>query len=248
MSEEETPTLGRLAAAAGGPGSTVTPDESFAAVAALCHKLRTPLNSIVGWTHMLKTGVADAEKVARAVEVIHRNAMAQDQLISDILDVARVITDRLHLEMEPVALPEVVGAVVEESRPAAETRGVSFVTDIEKGPTIVSGDPSRLAQVARNLVTNAIKHSARGGVVSVRLAREGTEARLTVTDSGAGLTEDMLPVMFDLFRPRKEGPGTPQLGLALVRELVERHGGTVAASSPGTGEGATFTVTLPLVR
>ena len=221
-------------------------------LATLSHELRTPLNAIMGWAHLLRTGGLDEATAARALETIDRNAKAQNQLIDDILDVSRIITGKLHLTAQPLD----PGAVVEAAarHRAAGGRGQG---DPDRGaawsPAIgtVSGDPDRLQQVVWNLLSNAIKFTPNGGRVQVRLRRADAQAVIVVADSGAGhRARSSCPTSSSASaratpRPRARTCGLG-LGLAIVRHLVELHGGTVEASSPGEGRGATFSVHLPL--
>jgi len=221
-------------------------------LATLSHELRTPLTAVLGWARLLGSGELDERSAARAVEVIERNAEAQKQLIDDILDVSRIITGKLALEFEPVEPAAVVAAAVEAVRPAAQAKRIALnvLAHEETGP--VSGDAARLRQVVWNLLNNAVKFTPEGGRVEVRVGREGTSARVEVSDTGEGIRPEFLPYVFDRFRQadatttrRRGGLG---LGLAIVRHLVELHGGTVSAESEGVGRGTTFTVTLPLAR
>ena len=220
-------------------------------LATLSHELRTPLNAVLGWTRMLRTGTVDEGTAKRALEVIERNAVAQLQLIEDLLDVSRIITGKLRLDVQPVEPVRVVEAALDAVRPAAEAKSIRLqpVLDPRAGP--VSGDPDRLQQVVWNLVSNAIKFTPRGGRVQVRVARVNSHVEIVVTDTGQGIDTDMLPHVFERFRQAdsssQRSHGGLGLGLALVRQLVELHGGSVEASSPGAGLGATFTVKLPVM-
>jgi signal transduction histidine kinase/CheY-like chemotaxis protein len=219
-------------------------------LATLSHELRTPLNAIVGWVHLLRAGGLTTDTAAHALDVISRNAEAQNQLIADMLDVSRIVTGRLRLDVRPVDLMQVVAAALDTVRPAADARGVRLTSILDPGAGEISGDPARLQQVAWNLLSNAIKFTPRGGSVAVSLEHVDSRARLSVSDTGAGIAPDFLPHVFELFR-QADASSTRQhgglgLGLAIVRHLVELHGGTVAAKSAGPGKGATFTVELPL--
>jgi signal transduction histidine kinase len=220
-------------------------------LATVSHELRTPLNAVLGWLHMLQTGKLSEPEAARAIETIYRNAKAQAQLIEDLLDISRVITGSLRLEVRPVALAEVVEAAVEAISPAAQAKEVRLQVVIDPMAGPVSGDSGRLQQVVWNLVSNAIKFTPRGGRVQVRLERLGSDLEIVVSDTGQGISPAFLPYIFDRFR---QADGTSSrahrglgLGLAIVRHLVELHGGSVHADSPGQGRGATFTVRLPLM-
>jgi PAS domain S-box-containing protein len=218
-------------------------------LATLSHELRTPLNAIVGWTHILRDS-ARAETTQKAVEVIHRNAQVQNQLISDMLDVSSIIAGKLRLNARPVDLRRVIEAAVDTVRPAAEGRGIRVepVLDPQAGP--ISGDPDRLQQVVWNLLSNAIKFvPAEQGRIRVRLDAVDSHVRVTVEDNGPGIDPEFLPHAFERFRQadsfgkrRHKGLG---LGLAIVRHLVELHGGTVRADNREDGGGAVFTIELP---
>ncbi|MCA1816918.1 MAG: MEDS domain-containing protein [Acidobacteria bacterium] len=219
-------------------------------LATVSHELRTPLNAIMGWSHMLGAGGLDAATRARAVETIERNAQAQAQLIEDILDVSRVITGKLSLDIAPVDVASVINAAVDSVQLAADAKGIQLEVSLDRSARNVAGDAARLRQVVWNLVSNAIKFTPASGRVRVGLEHAGAHARLTVSDTGCGIAPEFLPHVFDRFR-QADGTSTRRhgglgLGLAIVRHLVELHGGTVAAQSGGEGRGATFTVTLPL--
>ena len=219
-------------------------------LATVSHELRTPLNAILGWSHILRSSKLDEAATANAHTIIERNARAQARLIEDILDISRIITGKLRLDVRPTGLDLVVGAAVEAMRPAADVKKITIETKIDPEACAVSGDASRLQQVVWNLLSNAIKFTPNGGRVEVRLDRYGTSARLTVRDTGQGISKAFLPYVFDRFRQadasttrKHSGLG---LGLAIVRHLVELHGGTVLVESEGEGRGATFTIMLPL--
>jgi len=220
-------------------------------LATLSHELRTPLTSIVGWAHMLRAGALDPETQERALEAIERNASAQTSLINDLLDVSRIITGKLRLHVEPTDLAPVIESAAESLRPAAEARGVRLGVDVEEGVGRVSGDADRLRQVVWNLLSNAVKFTPRGGSVTVSLAARDAHAEVEVTDTGVGIAPEFLPQVFDRFR-QADGRITREhgglgLGLAIARHLVELHGGTITASSPGEGQGSTFRFRLPLL-
>ncbi len=218
-------------------------------LATLSHELRTPLNAILGWTTLLRHGEVEPARVARALEIIDRNARAQASLIEDVLDMARVITGKLHLEVRPVALRAVVAAAVEAVRPAADSKGVRLDVDAWTHPGVVRADPDRLQQVFWNLLSNAIKFTSPGGAVAVQVEEHAGTFAVMVSDTGIGLDPGFLPFVFDRFRQADQsvtrGYGGLGLGLAIVRQLVELHGGRVEAHSPGIGQGATFRVVLP---
>ncbi len=219
-------------------------------LATLSHELRTPLNAILGWVQVLRTGKLDPAAGARALETIERNARSQAQLIDDLLDVSRIITGKLRLDFKPVELRRIIDAALETVRPAADAKGI--LLDISIGPLAspVLGDADRLQQVIWNLLSNAIKFTPRAGRVEVRLREEAGNAVIRVSDSGIGIRPDFLPYVFDRFR-QAEGSitrthGGLGLGLSIVRHLIELHGGTAEVESAGEGEGATFSVRLPL--
>jgi signal transduction histidine kinase/response regulator of citrate/malate metabolism len=219
-------------------------------LATASHELRTPLNAILGWARLLRAGQLDVSSHLRAVETIERNAKSQVQLIEDILDGSRIITGNLHLEIRPLDMTTLVSAAMDAVRPAAEAKNI--VVSVTLAPTAarIVGDPERLQQVVWNLANNAIKFTPKGGNVDVRLERVGTSIELTVADSGQGISPEFLPHVFERFRQAEGGSsrrhGGLGLGLALVRHLVEAHGGTVRAESAGAGNGARFIVTLPV--
>jgi PAS domain S-box-containing protein len=220
-------------------------------LAMLSHELRTPLNAVYGWARMLRRGGLDAATQARAIEVIERNANAQVQMIEDLLDISRIITGKMRLEIRPIDLPAVVSEAVDSLRPAADARGLRLHTTFDPHVPSMVGDPDRLQQVVWNLVSNAVKFTPRDGRVDVTLRRVGSDVEIAVADTGEGITDDMLPFVFDRFR---QGDSTSTrehgglgLGLALVRHLTELHGGSVTAASAGRDLGATFVVKLPIV-
>jgi PAS domain S-box-containing protein len=219
-------------------------------LATLSHELRTPLNAIVGWAHLLKTGQLDTGQTARAVEVIDRNAKAQSQIVADVLDVSRIVMGKLRLEVRPVELSTVVEEALETLRPAAAAKEIRLESTVTPGSR-VSGDPDRLQQVVWNLVSNAIKFTPSGGHIRVHLRSVNGHAEVTIEDTGIGIRPEFLPHVFERFRQSDSSStrahGGLGLGLALVRHLVELHGGTVAAASGGEGHGARFTVLLPLM-
>jgi PAS domain S-box-containing protein len=220
-------------------------------VATVSHELRTPLNAIFGWVAMLKMGTLDDAGREKALDVIERNTRVQAQLIEDLLDMARFIRGTVRLEMQPVDLGAVLESAVDAVKPAADARRVVFSIEAPRGIAIVSGDASRLQQVAWNLLSNSIKFSDAGDRVDARLAVEGDDAVLRVTDTGSGIDPAFLPHVFDRFRQEisdvtREHAGLG-LGLSLVRHLTELHGGRVTAQSDGKDRGATFTVRLPLI-
>lgn len=216
-------------------------------LATLSHELRTPLNAILGWARILRGRPLD-DKAAHAVHVIERNAEAQARLIEDVLDVSRIITGKLTLEIEPVRLPVVVAAALDAIRPAAAAKGVRLAEAIEPTP-LVTGDADRLQQVVWNLLSNAVKFTGTAGTVIVGLRRVAGAVELAVSDTGVGIRRDVLPFVFDRFRQADPSTTRSQgglgLGLAIVRHLVELHGGTVSVESV-EGAGTTFKVQLPI--
>jgi signal transduction histidine kinase len=213
------------------------------------HELRTPLNAILGWAYVLQTGSLDDEAAARALASIERNARAQSQIVDDLLDVSRIITGKLRLKLVPVDLEQVVGAALESVRPAADAKGIDLRLALEAPAEKIAGDAGRLQQVVWNLLANAVKFTPAGGRVEVAVESAPDEVALVVRDTGAGIHRDFLPYVFDRFRQADSTAtrvhGGLGLGLAIVRHLVELHGGTVTAESAGEGQGATFKVTLP---
>jgi signal transduction histidine kinase/CheY-like chemotaxis protein len=219
-------------------------------LATLSHELRTPLNSMLGWVTMLRGGRLPAEKSVEALATIERNVRAQNRLVEDLLDVSRIVTGRMQLHVQPVVPAKVVEAALASVRPAAEAKGVRLQVVLDSRPGTISGDPDRLQQIVWNLASNAIKFTPKGGRVQVRLERINSHIEISVSDTGEGIPPEFLPHVFNRFS-QADGSYTRQhgglgLGLAIVRHLVELHGGTVRAESPGVGQGATFTVTLPL--
>jgi signal transduction histidine kinase len=217
-------------------------------LATLSHELRTPLNAILGWAHLLTSRKPDAGMLERAIGVIRNNAMAQSQLIEDILDVSRIIGGKLRLKLGRVPLREVIDAALDSVSPAAQAKAIEIVRDIEDVEAIV-GDYDRLQQIAWNLLSNAVKFTPREGRVTVTLKRRRDDVLLEVQDTGIGISPDFLPFVFDRFS-QADGSATRRhgglgLGMAIVRYLVELHGGVVRARSEGEGMGATFTITLP---
>jgi PAS domain S-box-containing protein len=216
----------------------------------LSHELRTPLNAVYGWAAILKTDQVDEATRAKAIDTIMRNSNTQVQLIDDLLDIGRIASGKLRLEVQSVALGPVIDAALDAVRPAALAKSLDLQTDIhaEAGP--ITGDPNRLQQVVWNLISNAVKFTPAGGRVAVRLRRAASHVEIVVSDSGCGITPEFLPSVFERFRQGDSSSTRVHsgigLGLTLVKHLVELHGGTVTAESPGANQGATFTVRLPL--
>jgi signal transduction histidine kinase len=219
-------------------------------LAMLSHELRTPLTTILGWARMLRAKQVGPDMSEQALATIERNAELQSRLIEDLLDVSRIVAGKLSVEIEPVDLARIVDAALETVRTTAATKEIQLIVNVDRFNAPVLGDPMRLEQVVVNLLSNAIKFTERGGVVDVRLREMGASVELAVHDTGSGIRPEFLPYVFDRFRQdkslRSRTPGGLGLGLTIVRHLVERHGGTVEAASPGQGQGATFTVRLPL--
>jgi signal transduction histidine kinase/CheY-like chemotaxis protein len=218
-------------------------------LATLSHELRTPLTSILGWSHLLTNGKLDARESKRAIETIARNAYAQKQLVDELLDISRIITGKLRLDVRPVELGPIIEAVIDSVRPAADARNIQLQTTIEPCLNPIAADAGRLQQVIWNLLSNAIKFTPEGGRVQARLGRCDSHLEITISDSGLGIAPDLLLHVFDRFRQFDSSTtrthGGLGLGLAIVRQLVELHGGTVTAESPGEGKGSTFKVILP---
>ncbi|HEV7799422.1 MAG TPA: CHASE domain-containing protein [Pyrinomonadaceae bacterium] len=220
-------------------------------LATVSHELRTPLTAILGWSRMLQSGSLESETAIRAVDSIKRNAKAQAQIIDDILDVSRIITGHLYLELHPIELAPVLDSAINVVRPTAEAKGIQIEVDLGPEPAAVPGDTNRLQQVFWNLLSNAVKFTPAGGKVSVQLRQVDSQVQIEVTDTGQGITAEFLPFVFDRFR-QQDSTSTRQhgglgLGLAIARHLVEIHGGNISARSRGAGAGATFTVRLPLL-
>ena len=228
--------------------ATRAKDEFLATVS---HELRTPLTAILGWAGMLRTGDLDEATATRALQAIERNAESQNQLIGDLLDFSRIISGKIRLDVGRVELAPVVEAALDVVRPAADAKGIKLqpVLDPKAGP--VSGDPERLQQVFWNLLSNAVKFTPKGGRVQVSLARDNSSVEVRVSDTGRGISAEFLPYVFERFRQadqqttrRQAGLG---LGMAITKHLVELHGGTIRAESPGEGQGATFVLRLPVM-
>jgi PAS domain S-box-containing protein len=220
-------------------------------LATLSHELRTPLNAILGWSQVLRHERSDPRTLDEAIEVIDRNARAQTQLIEDLLDMNRIASGKIRLDVQRVDLATVVRSAVESVLPSARNKGIDLRTVLDPLAGPISGDPSRLQQVVWNLLTNAIKFTPRGGKIQVLLERVNSHVEINVCDTGEGISPDFLPHVFERFRQadasmtrKHRGLG---LGLAIVKQLVELHGGTVRAKSAGEGHGATFTITLPVM-
>ncbi len=219
-------------------------------LATLSHELRTPLSAILGWIRLARTNQLDGDRLAQALEVIERNAKIQAKLIEDLLDVSRIISGKMRLDVQTLNLLDVVRAALDGIRPTAEAKSLSLHSVLDPGASIILGDAARLQQVVWNLLSNAVKFTPKEGRIHLHLTRVESSAAITVSDNGEGIDSDFLPHVFDRFRQAYGGiDRTHQglgLGLAIVRHLVELHGGTVSAFSEGKGRGAVFTVHLPL--
>ena len=213
------------------------------------HELRTPLAAMLGWVGVLKTG-AKGDRAARALETIERSGRAQAKLIEDLLDASRMITGKLRLDLRLVDLPTVLRQAIDVIRPTAEVKGVGVEAQLDPSAGPVVGDIDRIQQIAWNLLSNAVKFTPKRGSIRIALERGDSEVQLTVSDTGRGIAPTFLPFIFERFRQAETAEvrrtGGLGLGLAIVRHLVEMHGGSVSAASEGEGRGATFTVTIPL--
>jgi PAS domain S-box-containing protein len=221
-------------------------------LAVLSHELRTPLNPILGWARLLKTGRVDGQKMAIAIETIERNAQLQTQLIEDLLDISRILQGKLVLNIAPVNLATIIESAKETVRLTAESKSIVIRTELTTTSQPMMGDPNRLQQVIWNLLSNAVKFTPTAGQIQIKLEYEDSYAQITVRDTGKGISPDFLPFVFDTFR-QADGTTTRKfgglgLGLAIVRQIVELHGGTVSADSSGEGNGATFVVRLPMSK
>jgi signal transduction histidine kinase len=221
-------------------------------LAVLSHELRTPLNPVLGWSRLLQSRKYDEATLNKALETIERNAKLLMQLIEDLLDVSGILQGQLSLNVSAVDLVPIIEAAIETVHLAAEAKSIQIQTVLQPNLGQVAGDRTRLQQVVWNLLSNAVKFTPPGGRVEVQLSSLGTQAQIRVTDTGSGISKEFLPFVFDYFRQADSTStrafGGLGLGLAIVRRLVELHGGTVQAESPGAELGATFTVTLPLIK
>jgi PAS domain S-box-containing protein len=219
-------------------------------LATLSHELRSPLNAILGWVVLVRQGKLDDEATARALETIEFSARSQNRMINDLLDVSRIITGKLQLNVHPLQPARVVESALEALRPAAEAKMMALKVELDSEAGPISADPDRLQQIVWNLLSNAIKFTPKGGQVGVSLRRVDSSVEISVSDTGAGIDPTFLPFVFERFRQAdgssRRKQGGLGLGLAIVRHLAESHGGTVSAKSDGEGKGATFVVRLPL--
>jgi signal transduction histidine kinase len=218
-------------------------------LANLSHELRTPLNAVLGWTRLLRTGGLDSGTTEHALELIERNTRTQARLINDLFDVSRLATGKVRLDLETVDMDRLVGECLDTVRPAADAKHVRLHISHDRRSAAIEGDADRLRQVLWNLLSNAVKFTGAGGVVEVRLTRRESEIEVCVRDTGIGIRAEFLPYAFDRFRQADPSVtrryGGLGLGLAIVRHIVELHGGTVSVESAGPGQGCRFTVRLP---
>lgn len=219
-------------------------------LATVSHEMRTPLTAILGWAQLLRRGTLDEKSFPQAIETIERNARTQAQLIDDLLDMSHILSGRLRIDVQRVRLPDIIEAALANAEPAAAAKRIRIVRVLDTSTSPVSGDPIRLQQVIWNLLNNAIKFTPADGKITVTLARVDSHLEVSVSDSGEGISTEFLPHVFDRFRQanatasRKHGG--LGLGLAIVKQLIELHGGSVRAESPGPGQGASFTIHLPI--
>lgn len=220
-------------------------------LATISHELRNPLNAILGWAHMMRLGKLNEENTERAIETIYRNAKSQSQLVADLLDVSRIISGKLRLDVRTVDLISITNAAIDSIRPAADAKGIRLQTMLDPAAGPISGDADRLQQIIWNLLTNAVKFTPKSGRIQVKVHRVDSHVEIVVTDSGVGISKEFLPFVFDRFRQADASTtrthGGLGLGLSIVRQLVDLHGGSVSVQSEGEGEGATFIITLPFV-
>ena len=221
-------------------------------LATLSHELRTPLTSLLGWSSVLREAKRDEKVLNQGLEAIDRNARVQAQLIDDLLDVSRIVSGKLNLDVRPLDISSVTRAAINVVQPAADAKNIKLDYSAEPGLGAISADSARLHQIVWNLLSNAVKFTPQGGQIAIRLEHEGPHAKITVRDTGQGIDAEFLPRVFDRFRQADSSTtrsfGGVGLGLAIVRHLVELHGGTVSAESEGVGKGATFTATFPLLN
>ena len=221
-------------------------------LALLAHELRNPLNAILGWLMILRQGRTDERLLAKGLETIERSARSQDRIVEDVFDLTRIRSGKLRLNLEPMSLNESVAQAIESIRPAAQAKNISLETDANTECTFILGDPYRIKQAVVNILSNAVKFTSRGGRVFVTLVGSGPTAQIIVEDNGQGFSADFLPRIFDRYAQANEGFTDGRsglgLGLPLVREIVEQHGGKVTAESDGEERGATFTVCIPTIE
>jgi PAS domain S-box-containing protein len=219
-------------------------------LATLSHELRTPLNAVLGYAQMLRKGAIDADRRDHALAVVERNASALSHMVSDVLDISRITAGKIRLAVEPVQVPALVAEALHTVRPAAEAKGVKIEVHTEPDLPLIPADPERLQQIIWNLLANAVRFTPRGGAVGVDVSRTESSVEIAVTDTGVGISREFMPYVFDRFRQADNGiareHGGLGLGLAITRELVELHGGTIRVFSDGANHGTTFTVRLPV--
>ncbi len=220
-------------------------------LATLSHELRTPLNAVLGYARMLQSGAVAPEKVPQAIEVIGRNAASLAQIVEDVLDVSRIVLGKARLRIEPTDIASVVEDAIATVKPAMDAKGLRLTSAIAPRLPEVPGDSNRLQQVVWNLLSNAVKFTPRGGRIEVRVAQDASDVQIVVSDTGIGFPSNFKPHVFERFRQAESGPtrlhGGLGLGLAIARHIVELHGGTIDGESAGEGQGATFTLRLPLI-
>ncbi len=220
-------------------------------LATISHELRNPLNAILGWAHMMRLGKLAPANAERAVETIYRNAKSQAQLVADLLDVSRIISGKLRLDVRTVDLINIVNAAIDSIRPAVDAKSIRLQTMLDPAAGPISGDADRLQQIVWNLLTNAVKFTPKGGRIQVKVQRVDSHVEVIVSDSGIGIGKEFLPYVFDRFRQADASitrvHGGLGLGLSIVHQLVDLHGGSVSVQSEGEGKGATFTIMLPFV-
>jgi signal transduction histidine kinase len=218
-------------------------------LATVSHEIRAPLNAILAWTEMLRKGVLDDKQRIHALDAIHRNALHQNRLIDDLLDLTRNMSGTLHLNPVPVELSESIRAALDAIQPSAAVKHLHITVDFEPGAAIVQADPTRLQQILWNLLTNAVKFTAPSGHIGIAVRHGAATLEVVVSDSGTGISPAVLPFVFEPFRQadealRQQSAGLG-LGLAVVKQLAEAHGGTVSVASDGPNRGTTFTLRLP---
>ena len=218
-------------------------------LAALSHELRTPLSAILGWARLLRSAQSDRETIDRALESIERNVRAQTRILDDLLDVSHILSGRLRLEVRPTELTPLIASAIEAIRAEAQEKAIRLDTALDTRAGAVAGDPERLQQIVWNLVSNAVRSTPAGGGVEIRLERRGRVTEVRVTDGGPGIPPELLPHLFEVYRPADSGPashpGGLGLGLLIARHLTDLHRGTIRAESAGVGHGTTFTVSFP---
>jgi len=220
-------------------------------LAGLSHELRTPLNAILGYARMLRSGIVAPDKQQKAIDTIERNATSLTQIVEDVLDISRIVSGKIRLNVQAVDFPDIVRRAIDVITPAAEAKGVKVETVLDPNAGPISGDPERLQQVLWNLLSNAVKFTNRGGKVQVRLEQADSHVQVTVSDTGIGIAPEFLPYVFERFRQADAGitreRGGLGLGLSIARQLTELHGGTIEVASGGIGHGSTFRLTVPLM-